>query len=63
VLVTTSLRPNVVVPYRMIDVTVSGTSIIVLRTAHLLVVARAFPLIFPQWSAWAPRQRAAYVTP
>jgi hypothetical protein len=41
-LVTTSLRPNVVAPYRMIDVTVSGTSIIVLRTAHLLVVARAF---------------------
>jgi hypothetical protein len=38
VLVTTSLRANVVVPYRMIDVTVSGTSIIVLRTAHLLVV-------------------------
>jgi hypothetical protein len=36
--VTTSWAPKTEVPYRMIDVIVSGTSIIVLRTAHLLVV-------------------------
>jgi hypothetical protein len=34
--VTTSLLPNTDVPYRMIDVIVSGISIIVLRTGHLL---------------------------
>src|SRR5207344_1609090 len=58
VLVTTSLSRKAVVPYRMIDVTVSGTSIIVLRTDHRLVVSPAVPahgarselsaLIFPQ---------------
>jgi len=34
----------------MIDVTVSGTSIIVLRTAHLLAIGPVTP-IFPQRSA------------
>jgi hypothetical protein len=37
------LSRKFVVPYRMIEVTVKGTSIIVLRTAHHLVDSHAGP--------------------